>query len=97
MWNEFVNGFAPRESSFWSERKYLAPSGWHEVPPPPGTPVRLFRLNDRPVVLDATGAPLGTLGAPLNPKRTGLARALVSNDVGKVLISYLGPDDLWAT
>ncbi|KAK44934.1 hypothetical protein BG58_22430 [Caballeronia jiangsuensis] len=97
MWNEFVNGFAPRESSFWSERKYLAPSGWHEVPPPPGTPVRLFHLNDRPVVLDATGAPLGTLEAPLNPKRTGLARALVSNDVGKVLISYLGPDDLWAT
>lgn len=95
MWQEFVRGFAPRESSIWSERKYLAPVDWRNVPPPPETPVRLFHLNDRPVVLDAAGSLIGTLKAPLNAVRRGVARASAATDAGNVLITYLGPDDLW--
>jgi hypothetical protein len=36
------------------------------------------------------------LQASLNRARTGLARAQVSQDVGRIDISYLGPDDLSA-
>ncbi|MDN7430953.1 DEAD/DEAH box helicase [Burkholderia sp. AU45388] len=97
MWKEFVLGFAPRGESIWSERKYLAPVAWHNVPPPPETPVRLFHLDDRPVVLDATGSLIGALRAPLNVIRKGVARVSVSREAGKVLVTYLGPDDLWTT
>lgn len=97
MWREFVRGFAPRENVIWGERSYLAPVDWRETAPLPGTPVRVFHLNDRPVVLDATGSLLGELRAPLNAERKGVARASISDQPGKVLISYLGPDDLWVS
>jgi hypothetical protein len=47
-------------------------------------------------VLSADGGPLGTLKGGVNPKRTGLARAQVSLEAGKIYISYLGPENFLA-
>jgi hypothetical protein len=96
MWLEFAQGFTPRESRTWSDRRSWANVAWSGAPPPPGTPVHLHHWNGRTLVLSADGIPLGTLQATLNPNRHGLARAVVSQDFGRIDLTYLGPDDLSA-
>ena len=96
MWLAFIQGFAPREDSIWTERRHWAWVAWNPgASPPPGTPCRLFHLDGRPAVLSADGLPIGMLNAPLNPNRQGLLRASVMAEAGKILLTYLGPDDLW--
>jgi hypothetical protein len=96
MWMEFAQSFAPRENRTWSDRRYWANVTWSGPPPPPGTPVQLHNWNGQPVVLSADGTPFGTLQAALNPNRRGLVRATVSQDVGRIDLIYLGPDDISA-
>jgi hypothetical protein len=96
MWLAFLQGFTPRESRTWAQRRYRANVTWKSgAVPATGTPVRLFHLEGKPAVLSADGLPLGSLGAPLNPDRSGLLRGAVLAEAGKVMLSYLGPDDLW--
>ncbi|MBV8660449.1 MAG: DEAD/DEAH box helicase [Burkholderiales bacterium] len=95
IWSEFVKSFVPTDDRTWSDRRYWAHVSWYNVPPPPNTPVQLHHQNDQPIVLSSDGLTLGTLQAKLNPDRSGLVRATVMKDVGKILLSYLGPDDLW--
>jgi superfamily II DNA/RNA helicase len=95
MWLEFAQSFAPAENRTWVDRRYWASVAWQGAPPPPGTPVALHNWNGHPLVVSADGVGLGTLQAALNPNRQGLVRAAVSHDVGKVDLSYLGPNDLW--
>ncbi|WP_232072291.1 DEAD/DEAH box helicase [Paraburkholderia pallida] len=95
MWAEFMRGFAPRQSSVWSEQHWTVLADWSGVPPSPDTPVRLFHLGDRSVVLDAAGSPVGTVRALLNPAPKGVLRSSVSVAAGKIALVYLGPDDLW--
>lgn len=94
MWMEFVQSFTPRANSIWADRRYWAPVTWLGVPPPPGTPLQLYYWAGQPRVLAADGAPLGTMQAALVSGRAGLVRAQVSQDVGRIDIVYLGPDDL---
>jgi superfamily II DNA/RNA helicase len=96
MWIEFAQSFTPRENRTWSDRRYWANVAWTGPPPPPGTPVQLHNWNGQPLVLSADGTPLGTLQAALNPNRRGLVRATVSQDVGRIDLIYLGPDDISA-
>ena len=95
MWLAFSRDFVPQTSRTWNERKFWAEPAWTAAPPPPGTPVRLAHINDQATVLSSDGLPIGTLGNPLNPSRKGLVRATASAHVGRIDISYLGPDDLW--
>lgn len=97
MWTEFVQSFSPRDDRTWSERRYWAGVAWFGAPPPPGTPVRFYSSNGQPTILSADGLPLGTLLANLNANWNGLVRATVSQEIGKVDVSYLGPGDLWQT
>lgn len=95
MWVEFAQSFAPSNSRTWTDRRYWAGVAWYGVASPPGTPVRLYQLNGQPIVLSADGLPLGALLAPLNSNRCGVVRATVSQEFGRLDLSYLGPDDLW--
>ncbi len=95
IWAEFAQGLTPGDNEIWTERRYWADVTWHTAPPPPGTPVMLYHWNDQPIILSADGLPLGVLKHPLNPKRIGLARVTVSQEMGRIDLSYLGPDDLW--
>ena len=95
MWSAFVHSFTPPDNRTWSDRRYWAQVAWHGVPPPPNIPVRLHHWNGQPLVLSADGHPLGTLQAALNPARAGLVRAMASMEIGRIELSYLGPDDLW--
>lgn len=96
MWLEFVYGFVPADSRTWSERRFWANVNWTAQPPPvPGTPLRAQHIASQPWLLSPTSDPLGTLQAPLNPDATGLLRIDVAAEVGRVNLSYLGPDDLW--
>lgn len=95
MWIEFAQSFTPADRRTWTERRYWAGVAWYGVPVPPGAPVRLHHWNGQPIVLSGEGLPMGTLQAALNPVRSGLMRATVSQEPGRIDLSYLGPDDLW--
>lgn len=97
MWMEFFQGSAPRDNRTWAERPYRARVAWNAAPPPPGSPVRLHHWKGTPVVLAADGLLLGELKHPLSPNRLGLLRANVAVEADQLDLSYLGPDDLWAT
>jgi hypothetical protein len=94
MWTEFAQSFTPRANRTWANRRYSANVAWAGAPPPPGTPVQLHHWNSQALVLSADGTPLGTVQAALNPTRAGLVRAQVSQNVGRIDMTYLGPDDL---
>ncbi len=94
MWTEFVQSFSPRENRTWADRRYWANVAWLSAPPPPDTPVQVHHWGGQPCVLSADGTPLGTVQAALNSGRAGLMRAQVSQDVGRIDLTYLGPDDL---
>lgn len=94
MWMEFAQSFTPRENSTWADRRYWANVAWLGAPPPPDTPVQVHHSGGQPCVLSGDGTPLGTVQAALNPGRAGLMRAQVSQDVGRIDLTYLGPDDL---
>ncbi|MCL4470102.1 MAG: DEAD/DEAH box helicase [Gammaproteobacteria bacterium] len=95
MWVKFAQSFAPPNSRTWTDRRYLAGVAWYGASPSPGTPVRLYHLNGQPIVLSADGLPLGALLATPNPNRCGVVRATTSQEIGRIDLSYLGPDDLW--
>jgi len=94
MWTAFAQSFIPRENITWSDRRYWAQVTWFGAPLSRGTPVHIHEWADEPYVLSADGMPLGTLNAVLNPARAGLVRAQVAQDVSRIDISYLGPNDL---
>jgi hypothetical protein len=99
IWRSFRAGFSPITSRVWSEHRFTAPVTWESGlgPPPAGHPVRIYNhpKTGEPMVLSGAADRLGRLGAPLNPQRQGLARATVLEDRRRILISYLGPEDLW--
>lgn len=94
MWTDFAQSFNPRESRIWADRRYRADVIWLGTPPPPGTPVQVHHWAGQPRVLAADGTSLGIVQAALNPRKVGLVRAQVSQDMGKIDLTYLGPDDL---
>lgn len=96
IWLEFAQEFSPIENRRWFERRYTGNVQWFAVPALPGAPVNLYHWNGQPLVLSADGQALGLLNHPMNPNRRGLVRATVSAERGKLHLSYLGPDDLWA-
>ncbi len=97
IWLEFARSFAPLENRTWADRRYWASVKWLGVPPQPGTAVQVHDWAGQPRVLSTEGAPLGTVQAALNLQRAGLLRAQVAEDVSKIDLVYLGPDDLAGT
>ena len=95
MWTEFAQSFTPRESHTWAARRYWANVAWLDVPLPPGAPVQIHHWDGQPRVLSADGKLLGTVQAALDPGKAGLVRAQVSQDNGRIDLTYLGPDDLF--
>lgn len=97
IWIEFVQSYAPPTNRVWADRRYRAEVTWFEVPPQPGLPVQLHELEEQQLVLAADGVPLGTMQHALPSGRVGLIRAQVSQVVGRIDITYLGPKDLVGT
>jgi hypothetical protein len=96
MWVNFARTFAPSENMVWLKRRWRARIDWRPGKNlPSGNPVRVFHLDDEPIVLAPDGMPLGKLRARLNPDRKGLLRTKVHTEENMVAISYIGPDDLW--
>ena len=98
MWQSFRESFWPVTSRAWGEHRLTAQVVWQNGSAPPGgQPVRLYSHPETrdAFVLSESAEFLGRLRAPLNPRRQGLARASVLEDRRDILISYLGPDDLW--
>jgi hypothetical protein len=94
MWMEFARSFTPAEKRTWADRRYWANVAWLGAPPPPGTVVQVYDWASQPRVLSADGAQIGTLQGALNPRRVGLLRAQVAQDINKIDLTYLGPEDL---
>lgn len=96
MWTEFMLSVTPRGNRTWAERRYWAGVTWFDVSPPPGTPVQIYEWIGLSHVLSADGTLLGTVQAALNPAWAGLLRAQVAQEINRIDITYLGPDDLFA-
>lgn len=94
MWMNFVQSIIPRVDRTWADRRYRARVLWFGVPPASGVPVQIHHWDGQSRVLSSDGTPLGILHAVINQGRAGLIRAEVSQDVGQIDITYLGPDDL---
>jgi hypothetical protein len=94
MWTDFVQSFAPSENRVWDYRRYWANVAWFEAPLPPGTPVQIHYKDGQLYLLSADGTPIGIVQSALNSARIGLVRAQVAENVGKIDITYLGPNDL---
>ena len=94
IWIEFVQGFVPHDNQTWTGRQYWSTVVWLSAPPPPNTLVQIHNWAGQARVLSADGTPLGTVQAPLNISRSGLIRAKVAQDVNKIEMEYLGPEDL---
>jgi len=95
-WLAFIESFTPQASSTWSEQHFRAPVTWIAgATQVPGTPVRCHSAGNVVSVLSSDGSPLGVLRAPLNPARRGSMRVEVMADSDHVLLSYIGPQDLW--
>ncbi len=99
LWRAFRTSSAPKAEAVWKERRYEAPVAWLRTidAPPAGVAVRLYCNPDHPepTVLLETGRRAGQLEAPLNPNRTGLTLATVLEDRSGVLVTYIGPEDVW--
>ncbi|MFM0227612.1 DEAD/DEAH box helicase [Paraburkholderia dipogonis] len=93
MWTEFAQSFIPQTNRVWADRRYWAGVQWLGAPLPPGTPVQVHHWNGQLSVLAADGTPVGTLLHALNPRRAGLLLAQVAQDIGRLDLRYLGPDD----
>lgn len=95
IWMDFVQSMTPSEERTWTKRRYWASIIWSSSPPPPpGTIVQLHHWEGQTWVLSMDGSPLGTVRVALKPHRSGVLRAQVAEDVSKIDIEYLGPDDL---
>ncbi|MFK4014767.1 MULTISPECIES: DEAD/DEAH box helicase [Cobetia] len=94
VWVQFVESFSPSEDHTWADRHYSASIMWSTVPPPPGTVVQIHQWKGQSHVLSPDGSPLGTVQSALDSHRSGLLHAQVAQDVSKIDILYLGPDDL---
>ena len=94
VWMEFAQSFIPTERRTWADRRYWANVASLRAPLPPGTAVQVHTWAGQPHLLSMDGTPLGTVQATLNPRRAGLLRAKVAQDVSKIDLTYLGPDDL---
>ena len=95
MWMKFVANFAPTTEVTWAERRYEVDVRWNSMAPTYAMPVRVCIWGGKNLVLSADGTELGTLLSTFNPEKLGLIQASVSQELGKVDIIYLGPDDLW--
>jgi hypothetical protein len=93
MWMEFAQSFIPQANRVWADRRYWAGVQWLGVPLPPGTPVQIHHWNGQFSVLAVDGTRVGTLLHALNPRGAGLLLAQVAQDIGRLDLSYLGPDD----
>lgn len=95
LWQSFNETSVRLETQTWGERRWLAKASWSaSAPPPSGTSLRVVEIANRPVILSPDGLPIGDLLAPLSAARRGIVRAS-TDEAGDVVITYLGPDDLW--
>jgi len=94
MWTEFTESFTLGQNQTWASRQCWVEVAWLGEPPPSGTPVQIHQWAGQPRVLSADGTPLGAVHAALNPRRIGLLRAQVAQEINRVDITYIGPADL---
>lgn len=98
QWEAFRQHFGSRTQATWKEQRFWAPVTWRPgMEPPARSAVRIFEAHGARHVVSPDALMLGQLEAPLNPNRRGLLRATVMEEPGRVLLTYLGPEDLWLT
>jgi superfamily II DNA/RNA helicase len=95
MWGAFRASFAPVAHAVWEERRYQAQARWDGAVPVQDSPIYIRSAAEGlPYALAPDGTVLGRMNAALNPVYKGLIRASVLANA-QILVSYIGPDDLW--
>jgi len=96
LWNSFYQILDPQKKASWKKQRFWAPILWRPgMERPAHSRVRIFDVHSESFVLSADAQLLGRLDARLNPHRHGLLRAFTTEQSGRILLTYLGPEDLW--
>jgi hypothetical protein len=97
LWVDFVRSLRPAARQTWRRKSTITSVKWARgEAPASGTPLRIFDVQGTSLVLTADYERLGSLKAPLDPRRTGLLRATVTEAEDEIELEYIGPDDLYA-
>lgn len=96
LWNDFARSFDHSAAAVWTEKAFWAPAHWRaDMRPVIGSGLRIVSAAGELRILAPDGQVLGTTQMALNLEHRGLLRISVHADPDKILLSYLGPDDLW--
>jgi hypothetical protein len=96
LWKAFVDGMRPEVRRSWQKSREVAEVKWYNsFEPNSGLGLRMRNVGKAATrVFGADYEALGELAVTLNPDRCGLLLATTLDDVSKVGLDYLGPDDL---
>jgi hypothetical protein len=99
MWRSFRTNYTPAANRVWKKSNATADAAWNPgVSIAAGSPLRLADnpTRARTNVLTPDLELVGTLRRRLNPERCGLTIATAGPGQGRVELTYLGPDELFA-
>ncbi|GKS96872.1 DEAD/DEAH box helicase [Acidovorax sp. SUPP2825] len=95
LWVDFT---APHGGGYikpWSATTYTGPVTWHNVPMPPGTPLRLGGgVGKEDAIYTADFKEVGKIGYAFNRAAIGLSIATATGALNTISFEYIGPNDL---
>lgn len=96
MWDAFKDNFARRASSNWREQSFWAQVEWlNGLRPQDGSPIKVLHVDGQAAMFSPQGVKVGRVLSPLNSARRGLLKSVVGNEPNQIIMTYLGPEDLW--
>jgi hypothetical protein len=96
LWDSLWESMGSSTATIWKKQLFSIPITWKAgMVCPAHTPVRIFEFQGEHRVLSSDGLFVGHLQAPLNSGRLGLLRASVTEELDRLDLTYLGPEDLW--
>ena len=98
LWVEFTSPHGAGYTAPWSTTSYTGPVEWHEIPPPPGTPLRLGGgPGKEDAIYTADFQEVGRVVYPFNRNAVGLTVATAIGASDQIGFEYIGPGDLIPT
>lgn len=95
LWVEFTSPHGAGYTAPWSATSYTGPVAWHEIPPPPGTPLRVGGgPGKEDAIYTADFQEIGRVLYAFNRNAVGLTVATSTSVPDQIGFEYIGPGDL---
>lgn len=93
LWRMFIENLTTMRQREWSKTEASLNATWvDDQVPPPGFPVRITSIDGESAIFSPAFDRIGTLEDEIILNPVGLMRATVSENAGRVNVSYLGPE-----